>query len=89
VNSVFLILVLSNPYLAPDKVEHFSLSALGTATTYRFLGDSPTTLQRIVVSSLWMSIGLYKEKTDAVVDLKDLRSDAFGVIYGNILTIRW
>ena len=88
-NNLLLTLFLSNPYLATDKVAHFGVTSLGTATTLKLLGPDITWSDRLFTSMTWMMIGLYKEKTDPKFDYGDLRSDSLGVIYGNVLMVEF
>lgn len=80
-----------------DKTLHFSVSGLATAGALKLVSafhpqKKITTLNRIITSSVMLSVGYYKELYDARVtgkpfDREDMEADVYGVIFANI--VQW
>lgn len=86
-----------NPF-ADDKIAHFSVSVISTASLTR-LGQvinsqkKITVTNRVVSSLLVAAAGLAKEMSDKKrdnansLDQGDLRANAAGIVFGNIILI--
>jgi hypothetical protein len=102
---LFLLVLMGAPAYAddaiqPDKVAHFSVSAISTVTLLR-LGESVsskdkiTKSNRIISSLIVAAAGLAKEiddcqrRGDRKLDIADLRADGFGIIFGNLILIEF
>lgn len=71
-----------------DKIAHFGLTALGTASTIKLL-DLDRTSDKIGVAVIWVLTGLAKESMDNRIDKGDIMANITGAIYGYTLSLEW
>lgn len=103
----FLLLIMIIPIPAhgeeniqPDKIAHFSASAISTVTLLRlgetFSDKNKITLANRMTSSLIVAAaGFAKEvddcrrRGDRKIDMADLRANSIGIVFGNLVLIEF